>query len=119
MTNDKIAEHEKLTVEDERLFLAMEIVKRIANIGNRLDIAKIQREQCNDIAKALADSYAAGRREAIAEVLPVLEFYADDDNWLGADPDEKYVESFGYLYSKVFDDDGQQARALLERLKPA
>lgn len=93
-------------------------------------------ESEHEIILALTDAHAAGRREAIAEVLPVIEFYGDENKYFMRKrkvnlqqttavfkvheaeslPTDFETESFECSASlKV--DQGKRARALKEKLK--
>jgi hypothetical protein len=139
MTNDKCAEHENIALQlvqeiaacfsdtnivkdSESVDVLMDVTKQVALLFNKTyEAGRREATEGSTIKETIAYKcgYDSGRSELLAEVVPVLTWYGDEDNH------EKYMEQFTFTNhapleietTKVHEDFGKRARALLAKIK--
>lgn len=82
-------------------------------------------EECAEISRTQTITFDFEPKKILSlldsyeRLVGALKFYADDDNWHDVDPKDPWPEGTSYLYSKVFDDDGEKARQALAEVEDA
>lgn len=107
MTN----EHEKRAIYEVMLWDSM-LTEPPLKDGTHTNIRSLK-TLIDVVARMQDEAHAAGRAEVIAEVLPVLEFYANEDFHF----DDKWSSGTKLTDSTIENDRGQRARELLQKLK--